>query len=124
MVKVGDILVGHYGYSMEIYDFYLVTKKTAKTVILQQIEKKQIGGDGFRPVVTPKLEVIGSKVRCYLTGEVITRRIKDGKNYVNDKSGYGIIYLDNLTEEQIAKGFQEGKISKSHYDTILSCHGS
>lgn len=107
MVKVGDILVGHYGYSMEIYDFYLVTKKTAKTVILQQIEKKQIGGDGFRPVVTPKLEVIGTKTRCYLTGEVITRRIKDGKNYVNDKSGYGIIYLDNLTEEQITKGFQE-----------------
>lgn len=107
MVKVGDILVGHYGYSMEIYDFYLVTKKTAKTVILQQIEKKQIGGDGFRPIVTPKLEVIGSKVRCYLTGEVITRRIKDGKNYVNDKSGYGIIYLDNLTTEQIAKGYQE-----------------
>lgn len=111
MVKIGDILVGHYGYSMEIYNFYVVTKTTAKTVTLQQLEKKQIGGDGFRPVVTPKIEVIplknGTKTRCYVTDKVITRRIKDGKNYVSDKSGYGIIYLDNLTEEQIAKGFQE-----------------
>lgn len=111
MVEVGNILMGHYGYSMEIYNFYLVTKKTAKTVTLQQIEKKQIGGDGFRPVVTPKIEVIqlknGTKIRCYPTDKVITRRIKDGKNYVNDMSGYGLIYLSNLTEEQIAKGFQE-----------------
>lgn len=111
MVKIGDILVGHYGYSMEIYDFYLVTKKTAKTITLQQLEKKQIGGDGFRPIVAPKIEVFhledGIRTRCYVTNEVITRRIKDGKNYVNDKSGYGIIYLDNLTAEQIAKGYQE-----------------
>lgn len=111
MVEVGNILMGRYGYSMEIYNFYLVTKKTAKTITLQQIEKKQIGGDSFRPVVTPKIEVTqlknGTKNSYYAAGKVITRRIKDGKNYVNDKSGYGFIYLNNLTEEQIAKGFQE-----------------
>lgn len=108
MVKIGDILVGHYGYSMEIYNFYVVTKQTAKSITLSEIEKKQIGGDGFRPIVTPKINHPDAFTkRVYPTGETITHRIKDGKNYVNDKSGYGIIYLDNLTEEQITKGFQE-----------------
>ena len=108
MVKIGDIYVGHYGYSMEIYNFYVVTKKTAKSVTLSQIEKIQIGGDGFRPVVTPKIEHPDAFTkRVTPTGEVITRRIKDGKNYVADKSGYGVIYLENLTDEQIKKGFQE-----------------
>lgn len=108
MVKIGDILVGYYGYSMEIYNFYVVTKQTAKSVTLSEIEKKQIGGDGFRPIVTPKINQLDAFTkRVYLIGETITRRIKEGKNYVADKSGYGIIYLESLTDTQIAKGYQE-----------------
>lgn len=108
MVKIGDILVGHYGYSMEIYNFYVVTKQTAKSITISEIEKKQIGGDGFRPIVTPKINHPDAFTkRVYPTGETITRRIKEGKNYVADKSGYGIIYLESLTDTQIAKGYQE-----------------
>ena len=97
MVKIGDILVGHYGYSMEIYNFYVVTKQTAKSVTLSEIEKKQIK--------ISQLDAFTKRV--YPTGETITRRIKEGKNYVADKSGYGIIYLESLTDAQIAKGYQE-----------------
>lgn len=107
MVKVGNICVGHYGYSMEIYNFYVVVKMTDKSITLEKIEKKSIGGDGFRPVVVPDLINKDGETHAKLTGERITRRLSS-KSYVNDQSGYGIIYIDNpISEERLVKGYQE-----------------
>ena len=109
MVKVGNICVGCYSYSMTIYNFYVVTKLTDKSITLEQVEKTQIGGDCFHPRVVPKIDYPNPyTAKCTPTGTKITRRLKAGKNFVGDESNYGIIYIDNpISADQMKTGFQE-----------------
>lgn len=51
--KVGDILHCRWGSSMVLHDFYIVQKVSDKGVVIQQLVKVTVGGDGWRPMVQP-----------------------------------------------------------------------
>jgi hypothetical protein len=52
-MKVGDILVSCWGYSMTLYDFFKVVKMTDKSATLVHLESTKVGGDGWNPIVAP-----------------------------------------------------------------------
>lgn len=67
---VGDIIAKSKGYSMVLYDFYVVTNITEKTIFLQKVKKinHPATTDGFRPLVVPVPEMpIGRVERRALT---------------------------------------------------------
>ena len=67
---VGDIIVKSVGYSMVLYDFYVVTNITEKSIFLQKVKKTYHAAttDGFRPLVVPVPEMpIGRVERKALT---------------------------------------------------------
>jgi len=47
-IKVGDILVSSWGYSMILNSWYQVVKRTAKTVTVREICSKTVNGNGFQ----------------------------------------------------------------------------
>lgn len=106
MLKIGDICVGHYCYSMEIYNFYMVTKITEKSVTFEKLEKDYIEG-GFQPLVTPKVKYSILGDRLYTpTGCKFTRRLK-GNSSIKDETGYGYIKPEGASEEALLKGYRE-----------------
>jgi len=51
-VKEGDILAGSWGYSMTLWSFVRVVRTTPKQVVLQELEKNELGGEMWRMKVT------------------------------------------------------------------------
>lgn len=82
-INVGDVLVQITGYSMYIAEFYLVLKKTDKSITIQKCAKKTIGGDGFRPEVIPDKDNFVEKARCVRLSKY-HGRIWDGKPITED----------------------------------------
>lgn len=60
-VEVGDILCASWGYSMTIVDFYRVVKRTKATVWLEQLESRNVSGDGWSGTCVPVNKVKPNK---------------------------------------------------------------
>ena len=52
-IKVGDIIVSQWGYSMILYDFFQVVSKTPKTLKIVELKKKSLNGDPANLQVQP-----------------------------------------------------------------------
>lgn len=84
-VKVGDVLVGTYSYNVSFVHFFKVIGKTASTLKLQKLEKKNVGGTLYDYKVVPIMNSVD--------GKPITRRPnKWGYMYENGKYS-AVIYL-------------------------------
>lgn len=93
-IKVGDVFVDSWGYSMVLYDFYKVIGKTTASLKLQKLQKNRIGGDGWNPRVVP------SDVP---DGKPITKRFNNGSVKIDDYN-YMFFYNpvtgnENFTED-------------------------
>jgi len=73
MIGVGDVIHTSWGHSMTLHDFYRVEKVTPKTVVLQLLKKRVVGGGGMWPVVQPTDQVDD----CHSFGEPQRCKIRD-----------------------------------------------
>lgn len=92
-IKVGDILTSTWGYSMQIVDFYKVTKVTPKTLTLTEIGAKENTQTGFlRGTVMPDPDHIKTEIVWNVpydgVGPRPTRPVTF-KRFINE-NGYGI----------------------------------
>ena len=85
-IKVGDILVGSFHYTMSFYDFFEVKAKTASSLRIQKLKKEPCGSSGFmEPNVRP---VIGK-----YDGDIVLRR-PDHFGVITEDSMR--IHIDNI----------------------------
>lgn len=68
-LKVNDILVRQFGYSMTLYEFYKVVAKKNKTVKLLPLKERTVSTEGFMQYRVEPVIPVG-----YLTKDVITKR--------------------------------------------------
>lgn len=62
-IEEGDILVGSFGYEASIAKWYRVLKRTQKTVVLQELEGKRLGGGLMDWTEVPTDEECGKPFR-------------------------------------------------------------
>lgn len=81
-LKINDILVRQFGYSMTLYEFYKVVARKNKTVKLLPLKDRTVSAEGFMQYAVQPVIPVG-----YLTKDVITKRFNK----------YGDICIDNHT---------------------------
>ncbi|MCF0125569.1 MAG: hypothetical protein HUJ68_07425 [Clostridia bacterium] len=110
-VKVGDVCVGYFGYSMSIYDFFRVTKITDKSISFEKLKKSAlVGSDCFRPKVVPTYTFENGNIRFYpdTRTEKFSRRLSTiHYNCVNGTSRFESITLEPMPLEKLRTGYQE-----------------
>lgn len=92
-LKIGDILVCSWGYSMILYDFYQVVGKTAKSVQIRALKKTEKAGKGF-------LRVIVKPIKNTFASDVLSRRVSSN-NYIRGELSTQFMRIDNLYDPNI-----------------------
>ena len=88
-LKVNDILVRQFGYSMILYEFYKVVARKNKTVKLLPLKDRVVSTEGFMQYRVEPVIPVG-----YLTKDVITKRFNRYGNLCIDKDVLGVYSPD------------------------------
>lgn len=91
-VKVGDIFLLSYGYSMILYDFFQVVSVTESTCRVVEIAVPCVGGDGWRPVFKAEL---GKTYNPTERSNWIKDQVKGDLKRIGGSNGNPYISFDN-----------------------------
>lgn len=91
-VKVGDIFLLSYGYSMVLYDFFQVVSVTESSCRVVEIAVPCVGGDGWRPVFQAEL---GKTYKPTERSNWVKDQIKGDLKRIGGNNGNPYISFDN-----------------------------